>query len=78
MGSIGEQKVKFSERLSAQFRAEFFNFLNSREYAAPSFPFTNPSIPAIFGQSSQAPNASNPINGTGGPREVQLGLKLIF
>jgi hypothetical protein len=52
------------------------NFLNSRQCASPGFPNTNPGIPAIFGQSSQAPNAGNPINGTGGPREVQLGLML--
>ena len=72
------KKIKFTERFSAQFRAEFFNFLNSRQYASPGFPNTDPGIPAIFGQSTQAPNASNPINGTGGPREVQLGLKLIY
>jgi hypothetical protein len=53
------------------------NFLNSR-HASPGFPNTDPGMPAIFGQSTQAPNASNPIKGTGGPREVQLGLKLIF
>jgi len=52
------------------------NFLNSRQYASPGFPNTDTGIPAIFGRSTQAPNASNPINGTGGPREVQLGLML--
>jgi hypothetical protein len=72
------KKIKFTERFSAQFRAEFFNFLNSRQYQVPGFPNTDPGIPAIFGQSTQAPNANNPINGTGGPREVQLGLKIIY
>jgi hypothetical protein len=72
------KKFKFTERFSAQFRAEFFNVINSREYAAPGFPQSDPGIPGIFGQSAATPNASNPINGTGGPREVQLGLKLIY
>jgi hypothetical protein len=54
------------------------NFLNSRQYASLGFSNTDHGIPAIFGQSSQAPNASNPINGTGRPCEAQLGLKLIF
>jgi len=66
---------KFKERLQAQFRAEFFNVLNTTEYAAPK---GNPNSPATFGEATAVPNSNNPFNGTGGPREVQLGLKLLF
>jgi hypothetical protein len=66
---------KFKERLTAQFRAEFFNVLNSTQYSAPK---GNPNSPSSFGESTSVPNSNNPFNGTGGPREIQLGLKLIF
>ena len=72
---------KIKERYSAQFRAEFFNVLNSREYASASASgaaFTNISNPATFGTSRGTPNNTNPVNGTGGPREIQLGLVLRF
>ena len=72
---------KVKERYSAQFRAEFFNILNSREYASGSSSggvFTNISNPATFGTARATPNNSNPVNGTGGPREIQLGLVLRF
>lgn len=66
---------KFRERLQAQFRAEFFNVLNSTEYSAPS---GNPNSHATFGMSQSVPNSNNPFNGTGGPREIQLGMKFTF
>jgi hypothetical protein len=65
----------FGERAALQFRAEFFNFLNNRAYSGGTTTITNP---ATFGLATSAPNSSNPINGTGGPREVQLGLKMTF
>jgi hypothetical protein len=68
------KKWKFHERAAVQFRAEFFNFLNNRAYSGNGS-ITNP---ATFGLATSAPNSSNPINGTGGPREVQLGLKMTF
>ena len=63
------------ERLGIQFRAEFYNFLNTRTFSGGTTSITNP---ATFGLATSAPNANNPINGTGGPREVQLGLKMTF
>jgi hypothetical protein len=68
---------KFKERYTAQFRAEFYNILNSVEYAVPS---GNPNSPSTFGQAQQTPNApaSGPVNRSGGPRLIQLGLKFIF
>jgi hypothetical protein len=66
---------KFKERLSAEFRAEFFNVINAPFYAQPSGSVNSPSS---FGQAQTTPSAGNPIVGQGGPREVQLGLRLMF
>jgi hypothetical protein len=68
------KKWKFRDRVVVQFRAEFFNFLNNRTYSGVGSLLN----PAGFGLATSAPNSSNPINGTGGPREVQLGLKVTF
>jgi len=68
------KRWRFRDRVGAQFRAEFFNFLNNRTYAG----FGSITNPTTFGLATSAPNASIPINGTGGPREVQLGLKATF
>jgi hypothetical protein len=68
------KRWRFHDRTGVQFRAEFFNVLNTRTYSGVGS-LTNP---AGFGLATSAPNSNNPINGTGGPREVQLGLKLTF
>jgi hypothetical protein len=68
------KRWRFRDRVGVQFRAEFFNFLNNRTYAG----FGGITNAATFGLATSAPNASNPINVTGGPREVQLGLKATF
>jgi hypothetical protein len=68
------KKWRIHDRTVIQLRGEFFNFLNNRTYAGTGS-LTNP---ASFGLATSAPNSSNPINGTGGPREVQLGMKVIF
>ena len=69
------KKWRVNERVGVQFRAEFFNVLNNRTFSGGTTSITNP---ATFGLATAAPNSSNPINGTGGPREVQLGLKVTF
>jgi hypothetical protein len=79
---------KLKERLSIQFRAEGFNILNHVNFANPfggpggDFSFTDPSTDAgvSFGFRPQTPDltSSNPILGSGGPRAIQLGLKLIW
>jgi hypothetical protein len=74
----------FTERLRAQFRAEFFNIFNHPNLANPyggqnGFGFNDPSVQP-FGCACATPDvaAANPVIGSGGSRAVQLGLKLIF
>jgi len=76
---------KFQDRLSAQFRAEFFNILNHPNFTNPEgapngFGNNNPATGPGFGCSCVTPDvaASNPVLGSGGPRAMQLGLKLLF
>ena len=68
---------RIKEKLTTQFRAEFFNLVNSTFYAAPGLSLGNPKS---FGLASSTPDVSksNPVVGSGGPREIQLGLKFIF
>jgi hypothetical protein len=79
---------KFNERLSAQFRAEFFNIFNhpniSNPFGGPGGDntFTDPSADAgaSFGFRPLTPDvlSSNPVLGSGGARAMQLGLKILF
>ncbi|MBI2681898.1 MAG: hypothetical protein HYX26_01540, partial [Acidobacteriales bacterium] len=74
---------KYHERLGIQLRAEFFNVLNNRHLASPAasiFFFVDPSDPSTFGCRCATPDvgAANPVIGTGGPRNIQLGLKFRF
>jgi hypothetical protein len=69
---------KLKERYSAQFRAEFFNVLNHPNFGAVT---TAPTIGGGgLGSETETPDqaATNPTLGSGGPRDIQLGLKLIF
>jgi hypothetical protein len=82
------KQFKFQERLTAQFRAEFFNVLNHPNFTNPygassGFGVGNegdPSVGGLFGCGCATPDqaAGNPVLGSGGNRAVQLGLKLIF
>jgi hypothetical protein len=84
----GFRNWKFKERLTAQFRIEFFNILNHPNFANPfggqnGFGMNDPSAPgpgAGFGCGCATPDfaASNPVLGSGGSRSIQLGLKLLF
>jgi hypothetical protein len=76
--------MKFKERLTAQFRAEFFNVLNHPNFTDPNGPagagFNDPSAGLGFGCGCNTPDQAspNPVLGTGANRSVQLGLKLIW
>jgi hypothetical protein len=77
------KEFKFKERISTQFRAEFFNVLNHPIFSNPNGPanagFNDPSSQS-FGCGCNTPDqaAPNPVLGTGGSRSIQLGLKLIW
>jgi carboxypeptidase family protein/TonB-dependent receptor-like protein len=79
---------RFGERVSGQFRAEFFNILNHPNFANPyggpngfgtSGPW-NPGAPGLFGCGCATPDvaAGNPVIGSGDARAVQFGLKILF
>jgi len=80
------KNFKFTERFGAQFRVEFFNFLNHPIIANP-FGSVNgyqggsdPSSGGTFGCGCTTPDiaAGNPIVGSGDARTMQLGLKIMF
>ncbi|PWU01653.1 MAG: TonB-dependent receptor [Terriglobia bacterium] len=82
---IGLQRtVRLTERTGLRFRGEFFNILNHPNFASPIAILTN----SLFGRSTQtlanglgsggANGGFNPLYQIGGPRSIQLALKLQF
>ena len=81
------RQFRFTERVSLQFRGDFFNILNHPNFGSPvnylSAPSTTP-----FGYATQMLNnylgsgglngGLNPLYQIGGPRSIQLALKLQF
>ena len=78
------RQFPITERVGLQARADFFNIFNHPNFAPPVNYMTSP----LFGQATQMLGASlgsggqngglNPLYQIGGPRSVQLALKLIF
>ena len=78
-----QRQFHLTERLGLSFRGEFFNIFNHPNFGSPNNMLTSP----LFGQSTQmlasslagADNAGfNPLYQIGGPRSIQLALKLQF
>src|SRR5258708_9466159 len=81
------KSFKFKERLTTQFRAEFFNVLNHPNFvnpyggpggnAASLDPSGANTSSTGFGFVRATPDqaGSNPVLGSGGARSIQLGLK---
>ncbi len=71
------KEVRFSERFSGQFRFETFNILNQTDYYTNG---GNPSVTGSFAASRQTPDVgiANATVGSGGPRSIQLGLRISF
>jgi hypothetical protein len=72
------KNTHINERFNLQTRAEFFNILNHPNFALPNF-FVNPGS-AQQGLITQTPDVAqtNPGLGGGGPRVIQLALKVVF
>jgi len=79
-----QRQFHFTERLGLRFRAEFFNIFNHPNFGNPNNNLTDP----LFGHSTQTLASSlgsgganggfNPLYQIGGPRSIQLALKLQF
>jgi len=79
------RQFPITEALKLQFRAEFFNILNHPNFGPPESNWTLP--PSQFGVATQMLGASlgqgygtgfSPLYQIGGPRSIQLALKLTF
>jgi hypothetical protein len=70
--------TKINERLSLQLRWEVFNVLNHPNFNP--LPSVSTYTSGAFGKFSQTPDiaSGNPFLSQGGPRAMQLGVKLIF
>jgi hypothetical protein len=78
------RQFHFTERISLQARGDFFNILNHPNFGSPINYLSSPQ----FGQSTQTLNnylggggqsgGLNPLYQIGGPRSIQLALKLQF
>ncbi len=69
------KSTRINERVGLQFRAEFFNLFNHPNFALPNVTVNS----SGFGSIASTPDVANgnPL-GDGGPRQVQLALKLVF
>jgi hypothetical protein len=72
------KKTKINERVSFELRWEVYNVLNRANFALSSI--NNTAGSAFFGTLSQTPDVSagNPVIAQGGPRNMNLALKIIF
>jgi len=74
------RQFRFTERLTLQARGDFFNILNHPNFGSPINYLSSPQ----FGQATMMLNNSlgsgglNPLYQIGGPRSIQLALKLQF
>ena len=78
-----QRQFRLTEKMGLRFRGEFFNLFNHPNFGSPNNNLTSP----LFGQSTQTLASSlaggdnagfNPLYQIGGPRSIQLALKLVF
>ena len=70
------KNTRIAERADVQFRAEFFNITNHPNFALPANILAAPNFGTLFQTPDTAQN--NVGLGSGGPRLIQLALKLTF
>jgi hypothetical protein len=74
-----QRKFNVTDRIGLQFRSDFFNVFNHPNFANPD---GNLDDGPLFGRSSQTLNRGlgglSPLYQIGGPRSIQLSLKLLF
>jgi hypothetical protein len=79
-----QRNFRLTEKMGLRFRGEFFNILNHPSFGSPTSSLTSP----LFGRATQtlanglgaggANGGFNPLYQVGGPRSIQLALKLQF
>ena len=79
-----QRQFRLTEKVGLRFRGEFFNIFNHPNSGSPDNTLGDP----LFGQSTQTLASSlgsgganggfNPLYQIGGPRSIQLALKLVF
>jgi hypothetical protein len=79
-----QRQFRLTEKVGLRFRGEFFNLFNHPNFGPPDNNITD----ALFGSSTQtlasnlgsggANGGFNPLYQIGGPRSIQLALKLVF
>ena len=79
-----QRQFRITEKVNLRFRSEFFNIFNRPNFGPPTNSLTSP----LFGYSTETLASSlgsggangglNPLYQIGGPRSVQLALKLLF
>ena len=79
-----QRQFALTDKVGLRFRAEFFNLFNHPNFGPPDDVLTD----ALFGRSTQtlagslgsggANGGFSPIYQIGGPRSIQLALKLVF
>jgi hypothetical protein len=79
-----QRRFALTEQLGLRFRAEFFNIFNHPNFGNPNNSLTSPlfdhstQMLASFLGSGDANGGFNPLYQIGGPRSIQLALKLQF
>jgi hypothetical protein len=68
------KNFRIGERATAEFRCETFNFTNTPQFSNPQGSLTS----STFGYVTGTIGSGTGVNGTGGGRAVQLGLKISF
>ena len=72
------KNTKIGDRLNVELRWEVYNVLNRANFSR--FSIDNTATSSTFGHLSETPDvaAGNPVIAQGGPRNMNLGLKITF